>query len=122
MKVARTARPGRSFHVMSGVRAFTHEANNASAEANRAPKTSSRTAERAAVRTAGSHACTPLLGFNVRPSQLARSHIEAEQRRAGVATCGPHSGPLSSPAAGLRCPVRLCRCVVRLVGECPHAG
>src|SRR5680860_901129 len=69
LKVARTARPGRSFHVMSGVRAFTHEANNASAEANRAPKTSSRTAETAAVRAPGSHACTPLLGFNVRPSQ-----------------------------------------------------
>ena len=69
MKVARTARAGRSFQVMSGVRASTHEANNASAEANRAPKTTSRTAETTAVRAAGSHACTLLDGFNVRRSQ-----------------------------------------------------
>ena len=51
---------------------------------------------------------------------LAPSHGDTEQQRAGMASRGPDSGRLGSPAARLRRPVRLCRRVVRLVGGRPH--
>ena len=72
---------------MSGVMASTHEANNASAEANRAPKTSSSTTETTAVRAAGSHACTLVRGFSVRPS-----HGSPRRRASGTAAAVAEQG------------------------------